>query len=171
MQDGAPGHTAKIVQAWLKTNLNFWPKDVWPPSSPDLNPLDYSIWAFVQSRACKSSHPNLEALKSSISSASAAGSGHVSRLSLRLKAATFNFYKLQSIVFQENIHFFPYRLCFFFKCNKTILSCSCVNFCHAYGSYKKVLNIILFNIKRSVGGASVVGLRWLCRVALDFFLY
>lgn len=69
MQDGAPGHTAKIVQAWLKTNLNFWAKDVWPPSSPDLNPLDYSIWAFVQSRACKSSHPNLEALKSSISSA------------------------------------------------------------------------------------------------------
>ncbi len=69
MQDGAPGHTAKIVQAWLQTNLIFWPKDVWPPSSPDLNPLDYSIWAFVQSRACKNSHPNLEALKSSIVSA------------------------------------------------------------------------------------------------------
>ena len=43
-QDGAPSHTAKMVQKWCEANFNsFWPKDFWPPSSPDLNPMDYSI--------------------------------------------------------------------------------------------------------------------------------
>lgn len=63
MQDGAPCHTAKVVQTWLEKNIKHWPKDVWPPSSPDLNPLDFSIWAYVQSRACARQHANLDALK------------------------------------------------------------------------------------------------------------
>jgi hypothetical protein len=42
-QDGAPSHTANIVQRWCEDNLtDFIPKDEWPPSSPDLNPLDFS---------------------------------------------------------------------------------------------------------------------------------
>jgi hypothetical protein len=42
-QDGAP-HTANIVQRWFEDNLtDFIPKVEWPPSSPDLNPLDCSI--------------------------------------------------------------------------------------------------------------------------------
>ena len=41
-QDGAPAHTSKVTQAWLSQNLpNFWRKEVWPPRSPDCNPLDY----------------------------------------------------------------------------------------------------------------------------------
>jgi hypothetical protein len=33
-------HTANIVQKWCEDNLtDFIPKDEWPPSSPDLNPL------------------------------------------------------------------------------------------------------------------------------------
>jgi hypothetical protein len=36
---------------------------MWPPSSPDLNPLDFSIWAYIQSKACNCQHPNLESLK------------------------------------------------------------------------------------------------------------
>ena len=67
MQDGAPCHTSKLVQEWLSENLNFWPKEVWPPSSPDLNPLDFSIWAYVQAKACKVQHPNLDALQLSVS--------------------------------------------------------------------------------------------------------
>ena len=40
-QDGAPAHTAKITQNWLKTNVpNFWTKDIWPPNSPDLSPIE-----------------------------------------------------------------------------------------------------------------------------------
>ena len=65
-QDGAPCHTSKRTQAWLTENLNFWSKELWPPSSPDLNPLDYSIWAYVQDRACQHAHPNENSLKSSI---------------------------------------------------------------------------------------------------------
>ena len=65
-QDGAPEHTAKIVQQWLKTNMNFWSKDFWPPQSPDLNPLDYSVWAHIENKACKVRHSNTEELKSSV---------------------------------------------------------------------------------------------------------
>ena len=68
-QDGAPCHTSKRTQAWLKENMEFWPKDIWPPSSPDLNPLDYSIWAYVQAKACERSHPSVGALKASITKA------------------------------------------------------------------------------------------------------
>jgi transposase len=67
MQDGAPCHTANLVQNWLRTHINFWPKDVWPPSSPDLNPLDFSIWATVQARVNVKMYPNTDALKASIS--------------------------------------------------------------------------------------------------------
>ena len=43
MQDGAPCHNANLIQNWLWTHIKFWPKDVWPSSSPDLNPLDFSL--------------------------------------------------------------------------------------------------------------------------------
>ncbi len=43
-QDGALAHTSRIVQAFRKENFHtFWTKDMWPPSSPDLNPMDFSI--------------------------------------------------------------------------------------------------------------------------------
>ena len=66
MQDGAPAHTANIPQKWLEENLDFWPKTIWPPSSPDLNPLDFSIWAKVESMACKKPHTNVKTLKDDI---------------------------------------------------------------------------------------------------------
>jgi hypothetical protein len=94
MQDGAPCHTAKLVQEWLSDNLKFWSKEIWPPSSPDLNPLDFSIWAFVQARACNHQHPNLESLRVSVpcrsptSRTSAPNSGQGLRLSSRLREDT-----------------------------------------------------------------------------------
>ncbi|QQP50909.1 Uncharacterized protein FKW44_012067 [Caligus rogercresseyi] len=40
-QDSAPAHGANKTQKWQKTNMpKFWAKEVWPSSSPDLNPLD-----------------------------------------------------------------------------------------------------------------------------------
>ena len=43
-QDGAPSHTSKKTQAWCKENFDhFWDKFWWPPSSPDMNPMDYSV--------------------------------------------------------------------------------------------------------------------------------
>ncbi len=66
-QDGAPCHTSQKIQEWLAANFaSFWPKDIWPPSSPDLSPLDYSVWGVVKAKACKVSHPSVEALKASI---------------------------------------------------------------------------------------------------------
>lgn len=43
-QDGAPAHTANVVQEWCAANFDhFWPKSFWPPSSPDCNPLDFAM--------------------------------------------------------------------------------------------------------------------------------
>ena len=69
-QDGAPAHTAGSIQRKLTEELggapHFWRKEMWPPQSPDLNPLDYSIWSVLQDKVQGSSHPNLEALKAHI---------------------------------------------------------------------------------------------------------
>ena len=50
----------------LEKKPNFWDKVLRPPSSPDLNPLDYSIWTYVESKACASPHNRITALKSSV---------------------------------------------------------------------------------------------------------
>uniref|UniRef100_A0A915D007 Transposase n=1 Tax=Ditylenchus dipsaci TaxID=166011 RepID=A0A915D007_9BILA len=38
----------------------------WPATSPDLNPLDYSIWNELKRRACVKKHQTVEALKRSL---------------------------------------------------------------------------------------------------------
>lgn len=63
-QDGAPAHTSKAVQDWLASNVHhFWPKDFWPPNSPDLNPLDYFVWSVVEADSNKTHHSNVESLR------------------------------------------------------------------------------------------------------------
>ena len=43
-QNGATSHTANRVQEWCQRNMTgFWPKELWPPSSPDLHPIDFAI--------------------------------------------------------------------------------------------------------------------------------
>ena len=43
-QDSAPAHMSKETQAWLqKEYYDFVPFSQWPPSYPDLNPLDYFV--------------------------------------------------------------------------------------------------------------------------------
>ena len=43
-QDSAPAHKSKETQAWLqKECYDFVPFSHWPPSSPDLNLLDYFV--------------------------------------------------------------------------------------------------------------------------------
>ena len=44
-QDGATAHTASPTQQWCKEHLpSFIQKKRWSSNSPDLNPLDYSVW-------------------------------------------------------------------------------------------------------------------------------
>ena len=49
-QDSAPSHGVKKTQEWLSANiLNFISNEEWPCSSPDLNPLDFGIWGYLES--------------------------------------------------------------------------------------------------------------------------
>ena len=48
-QDGAPAHRSRHTIAFLDANVpDFIEPDNWPPNSPDLNPVDYSIWGCLQ---------------------------------------------------------------------------------------------------------------------------
>uniref|UniRef100_A0A914E1U2 Transposase n=1 Tax=Acrobeloides nanus TaxID=290746 RepID=A0A914E1U2_9BILA len=59
-QDGCPGHKAYETQDFLRANCpDFIKVDThwrnadgeWPPSSPDLNPLDYAVWSILEEKA------------------------------------------------------------------------------------------------------------------------
>lgn len=68
-QDGAPAHTSDLVQKYLKETVDaFWPKEYWPPNSPDLNPLDYYVWSVCERDTNKVRHPNTDSLKKAIQS-------------------------------------------------------------------------------------------------------
>ena len=46
-----PAHRAKETVALLTTETPFFvPPTVWPPNSPDLNPVDYCVWNVLQER-------------------------------------------------------------------------------------------------------------------------
>ena len=56
-QDSALAHKSKDTQAWLqKECYNFVPFSHWPPSSPDLNTLDYFVWSYVKNITNMTSH-------------------------------------------------------------------------------------------------------------------
>jgi len=49
LQDSAPSHRAKATQNFLRDNTpDFISSQEWTPHSPDLNPLDYSVWVILQ---------------------------------------------------------------------------------------------------------------------------
>ena len=39
------------------------------PYSPDLNPLDFNVWGYVESRACAKPHASVSALQSAVDQA------------------------------------------------------------------------------------------------------
>lgn len=50
-QDGASSHTDWRAQEWCRNNFKFFiPKERWPPNSPELSPLDYSVWTEISKR-------------------------------------------------------------------------------------------------------------------------
>ena len=56
-QDSALAHKSKEIQVWLqKECYHFVPFSHWPPSSPDLNPLDYFVWSSVENITNMTSH-------------------------------------------------------------------------------------------------------------------
>jgi len=51
-QDSAPAHKAKMTQEWLRRHIPaFISTEDWPLGSPDLNPLDYKLWAVLENMA------------------------------------------------------------------------------------------------------------------------
>jgi len=39
---------------------------LWPPNSPDLNPVDYKVWSVMQEKVCKGWINNVDELRSRI---------------------------------------------------------------------------------------------------------
>ena len=74
-EDGAPGHKAEETRNLVKDifpeciDVDISPQrnnGEWPPNSPDLNVLDYSLWSILEAEACSKPHQSIEALKKSL---------------------------------------------------------------------------------------------------------
>ena len=69
-QDGAPVHTSHLVQNWLSDEMDMvWTKELWPPSSPDLNPLDCYAWGVLEWENNKRAHNSIDSLRDTIEEA------------------------------------------------------------------------------------------------------
>ena len=63
-QDSAPAHRAKDTQAWCRANFpGLISSEEWPPCSPDLNPLDFSIWSILEDKVNSKKYHSIEELK------------------------------------------------------------------------------------------------------------
>lgn len=66
-QDWAPAHGARTTKEFCDAHFpGWWGKDLWPSNSPDLNPMDYSVWGILESKACAKTHNSVESLKASL---------------------------------------------------------------------------------------------------------
>lgn len=66
-QDWAPAHGAKTTIRFLETKIgSFMTKDMWPANSPDLNPLDFSVWGFMEKQLRSRKVQNLDNLRKEI---------------------------------------------------------------------------------------------------------
>ncbi|XP_014776542.1 uncharacterized protein LOC106873612 [Octopus bimaculoides] len=66
-QDSAPSHKAQMTQEWMAGNLHdHITTKIWPPNSPDLNPLDYYVLIIVQKIVNEHPHSTKDSLKAAI---------------------------------------------------------------------------------------------------------
>jgi len=62
-QDKAPAHRAHETVKLLKVKTpDFIPPNLWPPNSPNLNPVDYKIWGILQERVYKTISKDVDEL-------------------------------------------------------------------------------------------------------------
>lgn len=73
MHDGAPAHFSLLVRNWLNQPGNYGSNWIgrggpvlWPPRSPDLNPLDFFVWGFCKSLVYSAPIDNVEILRQRI---------------------------------------------------------------------------------------------------------
>lgn len=66
-QDWAPAHSAQSTIAVCEQLFpGFWSKQVWPPNSPDLNPMDYSVWAILEEKLSGRHFSSVDTLKAAL---------------------------------------------------------------------------------------------------------
>jgi hypothetical protein len=66
-QDGAPSHRSAQTIAFLHSaDIDFIEPAMWPPNSPDLNPVDYAIWGALEECVYKHTLKNVQELKLAI---------------------------------------------------------------------------------------------------------
>ncbi|PIC39650.1 hypothetical protein B9Z55_011270 [Caenorhabditis nigoni] len=69
-QDWAPSHGSKSTIAVLDAHFpGYLGKDLWPASSPDLNPMDFSVWGHLESKISGSSYSSVDTLKDALQKA------------------------------------------------------------------------------------------------------
>ena len=68
-QDGAPIHKPERHRSGSWSIFWILDKSIWPPYSPDLNVMDYSIWSILESKTCTKPHRNVVQLKQSLKKA------------------------------------------------------------------------------------------------------
>ncbi len=60
-------NSSKIQHQTLSKNCTELVQDkTQPPSSPDVNPLDYGVWGYMKARARKTRHPSKDTLKNAV---------------------------------------------------------------------------------------------------------
>ena len=63
-QDGAPAHRSRHTVAYPHCNVpEFIEPENWPPNSPDLNRVDYSVWGALQQMVQRHKISDTEQLK------------------------------------------------------------------------------------------------------------
>jgi len=68
-QDSVPSHRAKDTVALVDQETpDFIPPALWPPNSPDLNPVDYTVWSVLQERVYRTKISDVDELKRRINS-------------------------------------------------------------------------------------------------------
>ena len=66
-QDGAPAHRARDTVRLLEAETpDFIRPTLWPPNSPDLNPVDYTIWSIMQEKVYKTKIRDVNELRQRI---------------------------------------------------------------------------------------------------------
>jgi hypothetical protein len=63
-QDGAPAHRAReTVDLLRRETPDLIEPTLWPPNSPDLNPVDYKIWGVLQERVYREKIQDVDELR------------------------------------------------------------------------------------------------------------
>ena len=73
-QDGAPPHWGSHVRRFLDATFpNRWTgrdgPTLWPPRSPDINPLDFFLWGYVKGKVFSTPVPDITNFKARLTDA------------------------------------------------------------------------------------------------------